>query len=391
LIASLTGHAVVPAWASNLLEKTSGSPILFKLAVAELLEARIAPSDFIAQLAGQPQIASYLLETVRRHISPAAWGLLTLIAVFRQPIDLHAPALIELIQEADGAEALPAALDELSLRHLIDHPARARLHPLVRDYAYSALLTLPVHRRQLHRIAAEWSEQGLDDAVEASYHYCHAGDLADAVATLEDHVEQIGRRGQVFAAADMAEVILAQARPGRNAVRGSADPNELARRLLILRGDLLVHTPRAQAAESSYREALALSHTTDDRAWIVFRLALSLTQRGQAGEAVQLCRQMAAELLPGEVMALARLGAAESQAHLLLTDYAAASATALQALDLADRIDAAHTRAANEVRARAHRVLSVIAHYRQDLDAALAQLRSAIRSARLADVPELLW
>src|SRR5262249_45186745 len=29
--------------------------------------------------------------------------------------------------------------------------------------------------------------------------------------------------------------------------------------------------------------------------------------------------------------------------------------------------------------------------YRQDLDAALAQLRSAIRSARLADVPELLW
>src|SRR6185369_480536 len=214
---------------------------LLRLAVAELLEAQVAPAAFIAQLASQPQIASYLLETVRRHTSPAAWGLLTLLAVFRQPIDLHDPALIELIQQADGAADLPAALAELIQRHLIDHPAHAQLHPLVRDYAYSALLTLPIYRRQLHRIAAEWSEQGLDDAVEASYHYCHAGDLADAVATLEDHAEAFGRRGQVFAAADMAEVALAQVRRARSAAR-VAEASELVRRLLILRGELLAHT-----------------------------------------------------------------------------------------------------------------------------------------------------
>jgi len=394
LIANLTGPAagiVAPAWAASLLEKTGGSPMLLRLAVAELVEAQVAPAAFIAQLASQPQIASYLLETVRRHISPAAWGVLALIAVFRQPIDLHDPALIELIQQTDGAENLPAALSELIQRHLIDHPARARLHPLVRDYAYSALLTLPIYRRQLHRIAAEWSEQGMDDAVEASYHYCHAGDLIDAVATLEDHAEAIGQRGQAFAAADMAEVALAQVRRLRSAGRAADHAGELARRLLVLCGDLLVHTARAQAAEASYREALALSNSADDRARIVYRLALSLTQRGQAGEAVLRCRDAAAALAADEMMLRARLSAAESQAHMTLTDYAAASAAAGQALALADRIDGAAQRDAAEVRARAHRVLGTIARYRQDLDAALAHLRIAIQSARQTDLPELLW
>ncbi|MEP7189272.1 MAG: helix-turn-helix domain-containing protein, partial [Roseiflexaceae bacterium] len=327
LIANLAGPtagSAAPAWAAGLLEKTGGSPMLLRLAVAELVEAQVAPAAFIAQLADQPQIASYLLETVRRHISPAAWGLLTLLAVFRQPLDLHESALIELIQQTDGAENLPAALAELIQRHLIDHPARAQLHPLVRDYAYSALLTLPLYRRQLHRIAAEWSEQGLDDAVEASYHYCHAGDLADAVATLEDHAEANSRRGQAFAAADMAEVALAQVRRGRPTGRGAGQANELAGRLLVLRGDLLVHTARAQAAEASYREALALSNAADDRARIVYRLALSLTQRGQAGAAVLLCREAAAALAPAEILLRAHLSAAESQAHIALTDYAAA-------------------------------------------------------------------
>src|SRR5206468_2438497 len=78
LIANLAGRAA-PAWAAGLLEKTGGSPMLLRLAVSELLDAQVAPAAFIAQLAGQPQIAAYLLETVRRHISPSAWGLLTLL------------------------------------------------------------------------------------------------------------------------------------------------------------------------------------------------------------------------------------------------------------------------------------------------------------------------
>src|SRR5262245_56132492 len=249
-----------PDWAIGLLEKTGGSPMLLQLALGELADAQIEPAELIAGLESQPQIASYLLETVRRHISPTAWGLLSLISVFRKPINLHDPALIELIQEADAAYDLDAALDELTRRHLIDHPARAQPHPLVRDYAYTGLIRLPLHRRQLHRIAAEWSEQGLDDPIEASYHYGQAGDLAAAAAALADNIEAISKRGAAFAAADVAEGLLLRAR------RPRGDDIETARRLLIVRGDVLVHTLRAYEAEASYREALALTSAADERA-----------------------------------------------------------------------------------------------------------------------------
>jgi tetratricopeptide (TPR) repeat protein len=149
----------------------------------------------------------------------------------------------------------------------------------------------------------------------------------------------------------------------------------------------LAHTSRAQAAEASYREALALSNSADDRARIVYRLALSLTQRGQAGEAVLHCREASDALAPAEMLLRAQLSAAESQAHMALTDYATASASASQALTLADEIDGAALRDAAEVRARAQRVLSAIARYRQDLDAALAHLQIAIQSARQTDLP----
>jgi transcriptional regulator with XRE-family HTH domain len=236
-----------PPWAAGLLEKTGGSPMLLQLAVGQLLDEGATPDTFIEHLESQPQIASYLLETVRQHISPAAWGLLSLVAVFRQAINLYDPALVELIQEADGATDLAAALEELTRRHLIDQPAQARPHRLVRDYTYTALITLPLHRRQLHRIAAEWSEQGLDDAVEASYHYTMAGDLADAAAALADHVETIVARGQAAAAVEQAELLLAQAR------RRRGDTSKLLHNLLDLRITLLAQTAHAREAAMSYR------------------------------------------------------------------------------------------------------------------------------------------
>jgi tetratricopeptide (TPR) repeat protein len=157
-----------------------------------------------------------------------------------------------------------------------------------------------------------------------------------------------------------------------------------------LRGDLLAHTTRAEVAEACYREALTLPNAASDRARIMYRLALSLPQHGHAGEALVFCREAAA-LVPAEILLRAQLSAAESQAHMVLTDYAAASAAASQALTLADAIEGATLRDAAEVRARAQRVLSTIARYRQDLDAALGHLQIAIQSARQTDLPELLW
>jgi transcriptional regulator with XRE-family HTH domain len=268
-LAQLPATAEAVPWAVDLIEKTGGSPMLVQLAVGELSDEQLPPAALIAHLESQPQIAAYLLETVRRHVSAAAWGLLSLVAVFRQPVNLYDPALIELIQEADGAPELAASLAELTRRHLIDNPARAYPHRLVRDYAYTALLTLPLHRRQLHRIAAEWSEHGLDDPIEASYHYAYAGELDDAAATLVEHAELLRERGRAFAAADMAEVVQRQAR------RHRAGGSDVVRRLLILRGDLLIETSRAAEAESSYRDALVLTIAPDEHAAIAGRLAQS--------------------------------------------------------------------------------------------------------------------
>jgi ATP/maltotriose-dependent transcriptional regulator MalT len=372
-----------PAWALGLLEKSGGSPMLLQLALGELADRRIEPATLIAGLESQPQIASYLLETVRRHTSATAWGLLAMISVFRQPINLHDPALIELIQEADTPYDLGAALDELIRRHLIDHPTQAQTHPLVRDYAYAGLLRLPLHRRQLHRIAAEWSEQGLDDAVEAGYHYGQAGDLAAATAVLADNVEAVRRRGVNFAAADVADSVLIQAR------RQRGEPADTVVRLLTLRGDLLMHSLRAQEAEASYREALQYTKTTAERARIACRLAESLTQRGQAAEAVRLCQEAQAQLDQGELVLRAQLRAAESQAHLALTNYGPATAAANQALALADQAGGAHVRQATEIRVRAYRVLGAVARYTLDLDTALVHMQNASRTADQMGLTEL--
>jgi ATP/maltotriose-dependent transcriptional regulator MalT len=393
LIAQLVaqpGDHTPPPWAGRLLEKTGASPMLVRLAVGQLLDAGTAPDAFIAHLESQPQIALYLLETVRRRISPAAWGLLSLIAVFRQPINLYDPMLVELIQEVDGTTDLAAALDELIRHHLVDHPTRAHTHRLVRDYVYTALITLPLHRRQLHRIAAEWSEHGLGDPVEASYHFCMAGDLAGAAAALADHVETIVARGRAFAAADMAELVLTQAQRQRNpdGWKGG-DTIELLRGLLALRGDLLIHTLRAEEAEASYREALRLTVAPAARAQIAYRLVRSLVQRGQATEAVQLAQQAAAAIALSEISLRAQLAAAESQAHLVLSSYGAATQAATQALDLANQLRDTEGRGADEIRARAHQVLGTVMRLRGNLDAALAHYWGAVRAAEQADMPSL--
>jgi hypothetical protein len=77
---------------------------------------------------------------------------------------------------------------------------------------------------------------------------------------LVEHAELLRERGRSFAAADMAEVVQ---RPARRHRAGGSD---VVRRLLILHGDLLIETSRAAEAESSYRDALALTIAPDARA-----------------------------------------------------------------------------------------------------------------------------
>jgi hypothetical protein len=135
-------------------------------------------------------------------------------------------------------------------------------------------------RRLLHRVAAMWSEEVGGDIVEAAHHFSQAGEPDRAAGLLTAHADDLVRRGQALAAADLAERLIGRGQPA-----GSP--------LLALRGDLLADTVRAAEAEEAYRAALA-SADPADRPSLGWWLARLLSLRGQPAEAVALCEEAAA-------------------------------------------------------------------------------------------------
>jgi ATP/maltotriose-dependent transcriptional regulator MalT len=373
--------ALAAPLAARLLHKTGGSPMLLRLAIGHLRDQAGDPAVFIERLATEPQVASYLLDGVLGQLARPALRLAELIAVFRQPIDLYDEALLTLLHAADGPYDLAAALAELQRRQLIDHPARATLHALVRDHLYAALTLDMARRQRLHSVAAEWSEQA-GHVVEAAYHACQAGNLQQAVDVLNDQGETLLNRGQAQAAAEVVDALLAR-------LRRQAHPDELRRQLLTVRGDLLVHTLRTAEAESDYRQALALAEQQASprvRAQLAWRLAYGLMQRGQAAEAVTLCRSAAASITAGDTLLLAQLAAAECRGLMISARYEEAVQVARRALTLADQVAGLMPRRADEVRARAHNTLGIILEFWRQYATALDHLQRAVAAAQRAEM-----
>ena len=367
-----------PALIDRLLTKTGRSPVLLRLAAGQLRDRPVDARRFIDQLDTQPQVSAYLVDTVLRDLSAPARWLAELIAVFRKPIDLYDETLIELIAAAADPAQLDWALAELQRRQLIDQPREAALHPLVRDHLYTALAIDPARKKQLHRLAAHWSERSTGDLVEAAYHYLRAGQLAQVVQVIADQSEALFNRGQAPAAAAVLDEALTQARK-----RPRVSPDAL-RQLLTAHGDVLKSTQRAAEAEASYREALALAHGYPSaRANIIRVLAQSLMQRGQTAEALRLCRSAIADLSPSDVILRARVLAVQCRAHLVLSGYDEAERTATEALALAPQFAEYLPLVADDVIARAERTLGWINYTRHPQgDESLVHYRRALAAAR---------
>jgi tetratricopeptide (TPR) repeat protein/transcriptional regulator with XRE-family HTH domain len=380
LVARL-GGPLRPALAERLVERTGGSPMLLRLSLAQLRTAP-DPSRLVEHLEMQPEVAAYLLDTTLGHLSEPAAGLLALLAVFRQPVDLHDETLVDLYQESERPRDLLEDLAELQRRQLVDHPSQARLHPLIRDHVYARLVGDAARRRRLHRLAAVWYELAREDALEAAWQFSRAGEVAQATEVLVGQVRALVRAGQALPAADLADELLRRAR------RASAAP-DLVRQLLQCQGDLLVNTVRAGEAETAYRQALALGATPAVRAQVAWRLAESLLQRAQVGEALGLCREASAALAASDTLLLAQLAATECRAHLMLSAYVEAVRCGERALDLAARLGAVAAHGVAEVRARALAVLGIVARLHRRYDSALDRLRRAIAAAREADLHEI--
>jgi tetratricopeptide (TPR) repeat protein len=361
--------------------------MLLKLAMGQIHDNLSHPARFIDHLETQPQVAAYVLETVLRDLSPAAARLTDLLSVFRQPVNLYEENGAELLQESIGGANLATTIAELQRRHLINHPAQAALHPLVRDHVYA---TLPArHKRRLHHLAAQWAEFAAGEVLEAAYHYVQANQLTEAVEALNDQAENLLNQGQAFNAAALVDDILSRLRQkSKPAAHQSGAQNDLARQLLTIRGDLLVHTLRTAEAEENYRQALLL--TTQPEVWanIVHRLAASLLQRGQGREAVRICREAAA-LAPNHTWLLAQLAAIESAAHVSVGACEEAERAANQALALANHLLPLLPSLAEEVRARAYGALAEAQRFQSHPQAALNSWEKAIAAARRASLRRL--
>jgi ATP/maltotriose-dependent transcriptional regulator MalT/DNA-binding XRE family transcriptional regulator len=365
----------------RLLEKAGGNPMLIRLAIGQMIAHEADPMDFIQHLETQSGVAAFLLDTILHDLQIASWQLLGFLAVFRHPLDLFDPTLIELFQREDPQLEPKVAYKELDSRYLVDDPSRARLHPLIRDHIYAGLASDPDRLRRVHHFAAGWYKMSGGDVLETVHHYCLAEQPSNVADMLTDQIETIYNRGDSEAVAQVVDEALRQTR------RHSNDLN-LVCRLLPIRGDLLVNTARAGEAETSYREAfalaiqLALDPTLQAR--LALKLAQCLLQRGKAGEALELCQKAGEALQQDDRPMLAQLAAVQGRAQLILSDFEDAAHLSEQALVLADQFAWPMPILGERVRAQAHSTLGIVAHIRRDHEKALKHLQQAVEIARTA-------
>lgn len=367
-----------PLLAAHLLNKTGGSPMLLRLALGHLLDQRTDLANFVGQLETQPQVASYLLETVQRQLSPEAWRLLTQISVFRQAINLYDPILVELIQTEDGPYSLAPALSELQQRQVIDHPAQAKLHPLIRDYVYATLAADPARRRRLHLIAAEWAERSQGDVLRAARHYTQVGQTEQVANLLIGAEPTLIRQGQALTAVSVVESAVVQLRHAR-----PPQPDVL-RRLLASRGHLLIGSLRQNEAQTDFEEALTLTDDPTLRAELTYRLALMLSLKSQYGQALDLVHAATAALPPTNTTLLAQLLAVQAQALFRIAHYDEARQSAHQALALSEQLDPADHAITDEVQARSYYVMGDLYRMHGDYPNALTCWQNAAQAARQA-------
>jgi ATP/maltotriose-dependent transcriptional regulator MalT len=367
-----------PGDAARLIERTAGNPTLLRLAVGQLTD-RGSDASLIKHLATEPQVAAYIVQTTTRDLSTAGERLLALLAVLDQPVNAYDETLVDAIQAADGPYDWGAALRELIRRHIIEHPTRAALPPLLRDHVYAGMVDDLERRRRLHLVAAEWLEQG-DDPVAAAFHYRRANLPHAAVAVLSGQIEAVLNRGQSSAAAAVVDDLLPAAR------RSSP---ELVLPLLSLRGDLLVHTLRAAEAEANYREALALALQPTVRAHLIWRMAASLLQRGHIAETLRLTDDALAALSASDGLLRAHLLTASSKALLMSSRFAEAEERAAEAIRLTGTFDPSLATVAAAIRARAGATVAIVAHITRRIPLAMAEWNAVLAAASAAGLERI--
>jgi len=369
--------ATLPAAETNrLTARTDGNPMLIRLAAGQLVEAGANSRAFIDHLETQPQLAAYLLNNVLSDLSPTAAWLASLLAVFRQPVNLLQSQLIEILQAASPSDNLALAHAELQKRHLITDLQRASLHPLIKNHLLARLQTDPHQLKRLHRLAAEWYRCA-DELLEAAYHYLIAGQVRQVLDLVEGQEEILIERGLSLPMADLLSEALrlveTQRSPGRT---------DLERWLHTARGNMLIRSTRTAEAEQDFRSAMDRTDNPQVRADLVYRMLDPLVSRNAYAEFLSLAQSAASGLAQTDALLKARMSAACAVALYNLTRFEESRQAAEECLEIAGHFINIPWRSVEEVVSRAHYVIANCARIRRDRPAALYHARQSLEAAR---------
>lgn len=371
----------------QLLTQTAGNPLLIRLAVS-YLEA--SPSVLSEQV--ETPLSNYLIETTLQTLDGSARLLLDFLAIWRTAVNLEGVGQSDILREALPDYDHRQAVSELQHRRLLDLAQEARPHPLLRAPVLQALQHEPIRQRTVRHAAATWaSYQG--DLVEAAYHYTCAGDLHNACDLIANQDAGLHQAGRSLSAAGVVEEIIALARqrlrlPNRNVEEATESIQQRLRQMLVLRGDLLAGTTRADDALASYYEAMALTKYNTERAALAEKMAKGLYHRGQLNEAVALCEQgldmLGANVTPNGIQQRILLEATKLKALLALVRFSEARKLCEDALGLVKPVALLVPGLADTVRAYSHMALGYMARFQGEPALASEYLRKSIKHARAA-------
>lgn len=360
---------------------TAGNPMMMRLALGQIQANVSRAPTILDDLAAEPAISVYILDTLLKDLDPGTHQLLAWLSLFRYPLDLYHPDVGRCLQALlPSGDQITAAIDEAGRRQLVDHPRRAALHPLIRSHFRHRLAAEPDARRRLHMLAAECClTRAIADVVEAIQHMAQAGEFDTVVTWSNDHLEDLRNRGQALDVTVVVDEILDTL---------PREPVDLRRRLLMLLGDLLVNTARAEEAEQSYRQALDLSPLAEigPEIWSqrALRLVNCLFQRTKVGEAIILLEAALDTIGEGSPLICAQLSASMARAQLMTSQLEESEQSARKVLEMIGEIEKSEPRASAELAAAAHSGLAIVLRIRRDYPAAIDHFHWAIREARRA-------
>lgn len=380
-----------PNLTPQLLTQTAGNPMLVRLAVSHQEGRQPLRLEQIGA-----SLTTYLVETTVQTLGESARLLLDFLAIWRMAVDLEGVGQSAILHQALPAYEHHQAVNELQRRRLIDLAPATRPHPLLRATVLQTLQTEPARQQRLRHAAAKWaSYQG--DLVEAAYHYACAGDLHNACDLLTNQDASLYQAGRSLSAAGVVEEVIALARQRlRMQGTGRDDSTEsLQQRLhqmLVLRGDLLAGTTRADDALASYYEAMALTTHNSERALLAEKMAMSLYRRGQLEEAIALCEQgvamLGTNLTPTGIRQRVLLESTRLKALLALVRFAEARELCEQALTLVKPVALLLPSLADTVRAYSNMALGYMARFEGEPALACEYLRKSVKHARAARLSE---